>query len=67
MLDLADTTFADTTGLGAVLAGWNAARRAGGVLLLAAPGAALRFVLDRPTLDRVLPPYDSVEQALAAG
>jgi anti-sigma B factor antagonist len=67
VVDLAATTFADTTGLGAILAGWNAARRAGGDLRLARPGAAVQFVLERTTLDRVLRPYDTVERALAGG
>jgi anti-anti-sigma factor len=64
VVDLAETLSADSTGLGALFAGWNAVRRAGGELRLARPGPAVRFVLERTTLDRVLRPYDTVEQAL---
>jgi anti-anti-sigma factor len=67
VVDLADTTAVDSTGLGALVASWKAARGAGGDLRLARPNEAVRFLLERTSLDRVLLAYATVEGALAGG
>ena len=67
VVDLADTTSVDSSGLGAIVASLKAARGSGGDLRLARPRQAVRLLLLRTALDRVLPPYDTVEQALAGG
>lgn len=66
VLDLADTTFMDSSGLGALVGGLRATREAGGDLRLARAGAQVRTVLQLTTMDRVLRPYDTVEDALRA-
>lgn len=65
VLDLGDTSFIDSSGLGAIIGGLKAARLAGGDLRIARPGHQARVVLELTTLDRVLKPYESVEEALA--
>jgi anti-sigma B factor antagonist len=57
--------FIDSSGLGALISGLKSARQAGGDLRIANPGEQARVVLKLTTLDRVLRPYDSVEDALA--
>ena len=64
IVDLGETTFLDSSGLGALIGGLKAARQAGGDLRLARPGEQARVVLQLTALDRVLPAYESVAQAL---
>jgi anti-anti-sigma factor len=64
VVDLGDTSFVDSSGLGALIGGLKAARQAGGDLRLARPGEQARVVLQLTALDRVLIAYDSVAQAL---
>jgi anti-anti-sigma factor len=64
VVDLAATTFIDSTGLRALVDGLTAARRAGGDVRLARPNVQARLILEYTALDRVLRPYDTVEQAL---
>src|SRR3954463_12595957 len=64
VIDLAHVSFLDSSGLGALISGLKSARQAGGDLRIAAPGEQARVVLKLTTLDRVLRPYDSVEDAL---
>lgn len=66
VLDLAETTFMDSSGLGALVGGLRATREVGGDLRIARPGAQIRTVLQLTTMDRVLRPYDTVEDALRA-
>ncbi|NKY40559.1 STAS domain-containing protein [Cellulomonas septica] len=66
VLDLADTTFMDSSGLGALVGGLRATREVGGDLRIARPGPQIRTVLQLTTMDRVLRPYDTVEDALRA-
>jgi anti-anti-sigma factor len=65
VVDLGETTFIDSSGLGALIGGLKAARQAGGDLRIARPNDQARVVLQLTTLDRVLRPYATVDEALA--
>jgi anti-anti-sigma factor len=67
VVDLAGTTFLDSSGLGALVGGLRAARAAGGDLRIAHVGPQVRTVLELTTMDRVLRPYDTVEDAVGDG
>jgi anti-sigma B factor antagonist len=67
VVDLSNTEFMDSSGLGALIAGLKAARQAGGDLRIACATAQVRTVLKLTNLDRVLRPYESVEGALGGG
>ena len=64
VVDLSGVTFVDSSGLGALISGLKAARLAGGDLRIARPGEQARIILSLTTLDRVMRPYDTVEEAL---
>ena len=64
VLDLAGTTFVDSSGLGALISGLKTTRAAGGDLRLAAVPAQVLAVPALTNLDRVLRPYPSVPDAL---
>ena len=66
VVDLMGVTFIDSSGLGALIGGLKAARTAGGNLRLARAGEQALTILELTTLDRVLRPYPTVEDALAA-
>jgi anti-sigma B factor antagonist len=66
VVDLAGVGFVDTSGVGALVAGFKGARQDGGDLRLACPCAQARLVLRLTGLERVLGAYDTVEHALAA-
>lgn len=63
VLDLTQTVFVDSSGLGAIVAGLKTARRAGGDLRIAAAGDQVLTVLGLTNLDRVLRPHPSVTEA----
>lgn len=65
VVDLGDVSFVDSSGLGALISGLKAARQAGGDLRIARPSEQARMILQLTTLDRVLKPYASVEEAAA--
>jgi len=65
IVDLGDVSFIDSSGLGALISGLKAARAAGGYLRIARPNDQARLILELTTLHRVLPPYGSIEEALA--
>ena len=65
VVDLGQVTFIDSSGLGALVGGLKAARVAGDDLRIARPGGQARTVLELTTLDRVLRPYPTVDEALA--
>lgn len=67
VVDLADTTFMDSSGLGALVSGLRSARTASGDLRIARPSEQVLTVLELTTMDRVLRPYPSVEEALGGG
>jgi anti-sigma B factor antagonist len=65
VVDLGEVTFVDSSGLGAVIGGMKAARQAGGDLRIARPNQQVRMVLNLTSLNKVLRPYETLEEALA--
>lgn len=65
VLDLGGTEFMDSSGLGALIGCLKLARQAGGDLRIANVQPQLRMVLELTSMDRVLTPYDTVEEAFA--
>ena len=63
IVDLSDTSFIDSSGLGALIGGLKTARQHGGDLRIAAPNEQVRTVLRLTNLDRVLRPHDAVDDA----
>ena len=63
VVDLSDTTFIDSSGLGALIGGLKKARQVGGDLRIAGPPEQVRMVLSLTNLDRVLRPHDDVAAA----
>lgn len=66
VVDMGETTFLDSSGLGALIAGLKSARQAGGDLRVARPTPAVQAVFELTNLDRVLRARDSVEGAFDA-
>jgi anti-sigma B factor antagonist len=64
VVDLGAVDFIDSSGLGALIGGLKAARQQGGDLRIAAAGDQVRAVLKLTNLDRILSPYQTVEEAL---
>lgn len=65
VVDLAEVSFIDSTGLSSLISGLKAARLAGGDLRVARPSKQVRMLLQLTALERILHPYDSVEEALS--
>jgi anti-sigma B factor antagonist len=65
VVDLGNVPFIDSSGLGALIGGLKAARVAGGDFRIARPAEQIRYILQVSSLDRVLTPYSTVEDALA--
>ena len=65
VVDLGDVSFIDSSGLGSLISGLKAARVAGGDLRIARPSEQAQLILKLTTLDRVMKPYGSVDEALA--
>jgi len=63
VVDLADTSFVDSSGLGALVGGLKSARLAGGDLRIAGAPEQVRTVLALTNLDRVLTPHRTVADA----
>lgn len=63
VVDMAETTFLDSSGLGALIGGLKSARQAGGDLRIARPTPSVMTVFELTNLDKVLRPRDSVDQA----
>jgi anti-anti-sigma factor len=64
VLDLAEATFADSAGLGMLVALNRRIRRQGGDLRLAAPSPEVRTVLELTRLHRLFEIYDDVRDAV---
>lgn len=64
VIDLSETSFVDSSGLGALVAGLKRARQAGGDLRIAEPQEQVRMVLALTNLDRILQPFDKLEDAV---
>lgn len=65
VLDLHGVPFIDSTGLGALLGGYRAARDAGGDLRIARTRPEVLDILSLMRVDRLLEPYDTLDAALA--
>ena len=65
VVDLSETSFLDSSGLGALIAGLKTTRQAGGDLRIAGIGEQVRMVLELTSMHTVLRPYDTVDAALA--
>ncbi|BBH70115.1 hypothetical protein ACTI_68000 [Actinoplanes sp. OR16] len=66
VVDLSDADVVDSTGVGALIRGRNAARSRSGELVLAGSSAFLRTVLETMRLTAELPTYRTVDEAVAA-
>lgn len=66
VLDLAEVPFMDSSGLNSVLRARSETLRHDGSLLLAAPGPAVRRLLDLTGVSLTSPLYAATEDALAA-
>ena len=64
VVDLGDVPFIDSSGLGALIGALKAARVASGDLRIARPTEQARYLLTLTSLDQVLHPYATVEEAL---
>ena len=65
VVDLSDVESLDSAGLGALIAGLKATRRAGGALRIAAPTAKVLMVLAAANLTTAFKPYESTASAMA--
>lgn len=63
VVDLSAVDLIDSSGLGALVAGFEAAREAGGDLKIMAPGEQAVLVLELTNVNRVLRTADSAETA----
>jgi anti-sigma B factor antagonist len=63
VVDMGETTFLDSSGLGALIAGLKTARVAGGDLRIARPTEAVSVVFGLTNMDKVLRARDTVEGA----
>ncbi|RAX46213.1 anti-anti-sigma factor [Arthrobacter sp. AQ5-05] len=63
VVNLAQTTFMDSSGLGALIGCLKAARQAGGDLRIAAVQPQVKMVLELTSMDRVLTSYASAQEA----
>lgn len=64
IVDLGEVSFVDSSGLGAVIGGLKVARQAGGDLRIARANEQVKLVLELTSLNRLLQPYESLEEAL---
>jgi len=64
-VDMARVSFLDSSGLSALIAGLKTLRRSSGRLNLAAAGPQARTALRLTLLDKVLPTFETVEDAVA--
>ena len=65
VVNLGETAFMDSSGLGALIGCLKAARQAGGDLRIAAVQPQVKMVLELTSMDRVLTSYPSSDAAFA--
>ena len=65
VVDLAQTSFMDSSGLGALIGALKSTREAGGDLRIAGAGEQVLMVLRLSNIDRILKPYAEPESAFA--
>lgn len=63
VVNLGETAFMDSSGLGALIGCLKAARQAGGDLRIAAVQPQVKMVLELTSMDRVLTSYSSADDA----
>lgn len=66
IIDLADVTFVDSSGLGGLIAARNSARERGGSVALVSPPPVVRRLLGSTRLHDVFNIYDSLAEAINA-
>jgi anti-sigma B factor antagonist len=66
IIDLADVTFVDSSGLGALIVARKSAREAGGSISLVSPPLVVRRLLGSTQLHDVFAIYDSLAEAVRA-
>lgn len=66
IVDLQEVLFMDSSGLGALISGFKAAKKIGTGFCLMRPNRQVSYVLHSSALNRVFPIYHSREEALAA-
>ena len=66
VVELSGVQFMDSTGLGALISGLRATRQVGSDLRIAGATSQVLAVLQMTRIDRVIPPYANVEEALRA-
>ena len=67
VVNLEKVDFLDSTGVSVMINGLKRARNQNGMLVLARPGDQVRRMLHLTHLDRVLPVFPTVEEAVALG
>ena len=66
VIDLAQVTFVDSSGLGGLIAARNSARESGGSVSLSSPPPVVRKLLGSTRLQDVFAVYDSLPEAINA-
>jgi anti-sigma B factor antagonist len=66
IIDLHNCSYIDSSGLGVIIGCLKIARRGGGDVQIARPAEQARVILELTTLNRVLRPHASLEDALAS-
>lgn len=64
IIDLTEVVFLDSSGLGALIGGVKATRRAGGDLRIAGASEQVQLVLQLTNMERILPPHPTIESAV---
>lgn len=67
VLDVSGVTFMDSSGFGILLSACRRVRPQGGRLALVRPNPVIGRMLRLTRLDSIIPTYDSVDSAMAAG
>jgi anti-sigma B factor antagonist len=65
VVDMTRTRFCDSAGIAALVEAYKRAQAAGGQVLLAMSGAAVPRIFELTGVDRVIPSFTSLEDALA--
>lgn len=66
IVDLSGCSYIDSSGLGVIIGCLKIARRGGGDLHIARPAEQARVILELTTLNRVLRPHHTLEDAIAS-
>ena len=66
VVDLADVSFMDSSGLSVLVSGFKGMREAGGGMAVVCPNAAIAKIFSITGLDRVFPVHPSLREAVGA-